>query len=217
MVRAMVYVLALFFWAVSLKAEPILPEVVLHRVEDFYLRTQTLSGAFTQEVYWRKKLEVETSGGRFWFSKPDLLRWEYDYPEKLVIVSDGKRVYYYSQPDAQVFVFDPRKAFSRLVLALLSGKARLSQNFRLLSGAPAERGFYFLELKPRGDQSVSRVKLKVELSTGEIREIWSWDPLGNLTHLVLKDLRINPRIDPQRFVFRIPRGVEVIQEKEGGS
>ena len=216
MVRVMVYVLVLCLWVANLKAEPLSPETVLNRVENFYRRVTSLSGSFSQEVYWRKGYEVEASGGKFWFCKPNLLRWEYRYPEKLLIVSDGKKVYFYSGEDQQVLILSPKKAFSRIVLGLLSGKAELARRFEILFGSPEENGFYFLELRPREDESISRIKLKVRAESGEIREIWYWDPLGNVTHLALEDLKINPKIDKQKFVFEIPKGVEIVEETQGG-
>jgi len=216
LVRVTVFVLALCWWTASLRAGTLSPETVLARVEAFYREIRTLSGSFSQEVYWRKGYRVEVSGGKFWFKKTNLLRWEYRYPERILIVSDGRRVYYYSEEDRQVLILSPEKAFSRVMLAVISGKARLSQEFELVSGTPGENGFYFLELKPQNDSSVSRLKLKVRVSTGEIKELWFWDPLGNLTHMTLENLRINPKIDKTRFAFRIPKGVEVIDETRRG-
>ncbi len=217
MARVTVCVLVLCLWIASLEAESLSPETVLNRVENFYRQVISLSGTFSQEVYWRRGYEVEASGGKFWFCKPDLLRWEYRYPERLLIVSDGKKVYFYSEEDREVLVFPPEKAFSRLVLGLLSGRIEFSRRFKLLSGFPGEEGFYFLELKPRKEESVSRIKLKVRSRNGEIREIWYWDPLGNLTHLALEKIKINPKIDKQKFSFQIPEGVEIIEETQGGS
>ena len=214
MVRVMVYALVVFFWVVSLRAEPISPGMVLYRVEQFYRQIESLSGSFSQEVYWRKKLQVDTSGGKFWFRKPYLLRWEYQYPEKLLIVCDGKKVYYYAEADHQVLIFKPEKVFSKLLLGLLTGKIDPLASFRLLSGTQEGADFYFLELEPQKNIFFSRVKLKVHIPNGEIKEIWSWDVLGNITHVILEDLKINSQIKAQKFIFKIPRGVEVIRQRD---
>ncbi|RUM87061.1 MAG: hypothetical protein DSZ24_07015 [Thermodesulfatator sp.] len=211
----MVCVLVLCWWGASLEAAPS-PEKVLKKVEAFYGRLKALSGNFTQEVYWRRGLSVEASGGSFWFQKPDHLRWEYRYPEKILIVCDGKRVYFYAEVDRQVSIFPVKRAFSRPVLKFLSGSGKLEEDFEILSGELGPNGDYFLELRPREQTQISRLKLRVKVSTGEVREVWYWDLLGNLTHLLLEDLRKNPRLPPKLFTFTPPPGTEIISPTQPG-
>ncbi|QJA06292.1 outer membrane lipoprotein carrier protein LolA [Thermosulfurimonas marina] len=216
MVRAMVCVLVLCWWVASLEAAPT-PQEVLKKVEAFYRGITSVSGSFSQEVYWRKGLTVEASSGRFWFEKPRRLRWEYLSPERLLLVSDGKRVYFYVEADRQVTILSPDKAFSRPVLKLLSGTGDLAQEFEILSGVPEGPEDYLLELKPRHEEQISRLRIRVHLPQGEIREVWYWDPLGNLTHLSLENLCVNPKIKPKLFVFVPPPEVEILDQTQGGS
>jgi len=215
LVRATACVLVLCLWAVSLKAE-ISPETALAKVEAFYRGLDSFYAEFSQEVYWRRGYEVQASGGRFWFRKPNLLRWEYRYPERMLIVSDGRRVYFYSEEDRQVVILSPEKAFSKLVLSFMTSSRDLSRDFVLLSGSTGpDKKFYFLELKPREEDSqVSKIRLKILPSTGEIREIWYWDFLGNLTHLTFENLRFNLKIEENKFSFIPPKDAEILREED---
>lgn len=214
MVRVMVCVLVLCWWAVSSLAEEPPPETVLTRVEAFYQELKSFYAEFNQEVYWRRGYEVQASGGRIWFKRPNRLRWEYRYPERMLIVSDGQKVYFYSEEDRQVIILSLEKAFSRMVIGLMTGRHRLKRDFVLLSGKPETNGEgYFLELKPREEKGqVSRIRLKVLPKTGEIKEIWYWDFLGNLTHLTFEKVQFNLKIEDKKFSFTPPKDAEIIKE-----
>ncbi len=203
--------LVLCWWAGNLRAES--PEEILNRVETFYRKLESLEASFLQEVYWRQGQRVQASGGRIWFCKPDRLRWEYRYPERLLIVSDGQKVYFYLEEDRQVLVYPVEKAFTSFIWQFFAGKLQLSRYFEVLS-LKKEDHTYLLELLPREKQGqVSRVKIRIKWPSGEIQEIWSWDFLGNLTHLTFKNTRLNLKMEENLFTFKPPEGVEILREE----
>ncbi len=196
------------------KGPSLKPQEVWLRVEGFYQKIESFYLEFSQEVYWRRGYEVEASGGKIWFKKPHFLRWEYRYPEKLLILSDGQKVYFYSPEDQQVTIFSLKRAFSKTLLRLLSGQTRLQEEFQLIDGRPARKG-YLLELKPRSDQDlVSKVRLLVVPESGKILEIWYWDTLGNLTHILFEKSEFNLKIEKSKFTFRPPDAVEIVKEED---
>lgn len=70
-----------------------------------------------------------------------------------------------------------------------------------------------MELKPREEKGqISRIRLKVLPKTGEIKEIWYWDFLGNLTHLTFEKVQFNLKIEDKKFSFTPPKDAEIIKE-----
>ncbi len=190
---------------------------IARKVQTLYEGTKSFVADFEQEVYWRRGQEIRLSKGKVWFKKPGLMRWEYTWPEPMLIVCDGRLVYVYSQADNQVMVFPSSKALSpKVTLGFMSGKGNLLRDFDIL-GYIEEKDKAALDLRPKiKNAQVERLRLVVDRKSGLIKEIWFWDYLGNLTKIRFQRLRRNVALDNKLFHFTPPKGVEIIRESENG-
>ncbi len=72
------------------------------------------------------------SRGRIWIKGPDKMRWEFQSPEKQILVSDGKTIWYYTPDLNQVMVGKVDDIREARVLVNLMAKLQLKQKgFRL--------------------------------------------------------------------------------------
>ena len=217
MVRRMVFVLVLCWCA--LIADPVRAggeaERVARRIQGFYEATHSFTADFEQEAHWRRGRRVRLSRGKVWFRKPGRMRWEYTWPEPLLVVSDGREVFVYSPRDRQVMVFPGSKALSpRVTLGFMSGRGNLLRDFVLEGAERVAPGVVALTVRPRErNAQVERLRLVAQEESGEIREIWFWDYLGNLTKIRFANLRRNVDLSDDLFRFEPPKGVEVIRER----
>ncbi len=73
-------------------------EKILSRIREKYSRAKAYAGTFTQKTTYADSNETTFGSGRIWIQGPDKMRWEYQLPEKQLLVSDGKTLWYYT-PD----------------------------------------------------------------------------------------------------------------------
>ena len=189
-------------------------EEIAQRVQAYYEATESFSADFEQEVHWKRGSEVRLSRGKVWFKKPGLMRWEYEWPEPLLVVCDGREVFVYSETDQQVMVFPTGKALSpKVTLGFMSGRGNLLRDF-VIQGFEPLKGAVALDIQPKTETpQVEKLRLLVDPETGAIKEIWFWDYLGNLTKIRFRHLQRNVALAKELFVFHPPKGVEIIRER----
>ncbi len=217
MVRQTVYVLVLFWCVLTTKAwaaESSQALVLAHKVQALYQATKSFTADFEQEVFWRRAESMRLSKGKVWFKRPGCMRWEYTWPERYLIVSDGKEVYLYSPADNQVLILPWNRAVSpKVTLGFLTGKGNLLKDFVLLGAEQLGSDLWALDLRPREENpQVERLRLVVK-KDGLIQALWFWDYLGNLTKIRFKHLKRNVRLKDELFIFTPPKGVEIIKEE----
>ncbi|RYZ95284.1 MAG: outer membrane lipoprotein carrier protein LolA, partial [Proteobacteria bacterium] len=76
------------------------PQLSLAKLQGAYKQAASVSADFTQEVYQASLARTKTSKGNLKLSKPGMVRWEISEPEATVMVSDGRKVSYFT-PDAR--------------------------------------------------------------------------------------------------------------------
>ncbi len=214
--RQMVFALALFWCVLSVKVVWALnAQEIAARIQQYYEDTRSFAGEFEQEVHWRRGAEVRLSKGKVYFQRPGLMRWEYSWPEKLLIVVDQLNVYVYSPEEKQVMIFPTGRALSpKVTLGFMTGKGNLLKDFVIVSCEKLPSGLVALTLTPREtNPQVARLTLVADPRTGEIKEIWFWDQLGNLTKIRFLNLKRNITLSPELFRFVPPQGTEIIKER----
>ncbi|NPA24519.1 MAG: outer membrane lipoprotein carrier protein LolA [Deltaproteobacteria bacterium] len=96
-------------------------DAILKRIRQKFNRPEAWSGYFTQTTTYADSDETAVASGRILIQGPDKMRWEYEEPEKQLLVSDGKTVWYYTPDLNQVMtgaVKDIREA--RIIISLLA-------------------------------------------------------------------------------------------------
>ena len=114
-------------------AEKIDTEKILARIREQYRKEQAFSGRFTQQTTYTDTNETTLSMGLIWIQGPDKMRWEYQMPEKQLLVSDGRTLWYHTPDLNQVMigsVKDIREA--RIIINLLSELKKELKGFNLV-------------------------------------------------------------------------------------
>ncbi len=107
-------------------------EKILSRIRQKYSLKEAYAGSFTQKTTYTDSNETTLSTGRIWIQGPDKMRWEYQLPEKQLLVSDGQTLWYYTPDLNQVMVGkikDIKEA--RVIVNLLAKLKSEPKNLRL--------------------------------------------------------------------------------------
>ena len=190
-----------------------LPDVLARSLQQRYQGVRDFSATFVQR-YRGGVLKTETQErGTVSVKKPGLMRWIYTNPERKEFVSDGRKVYFYVPQDKQVIVSDvPPDNQATTPALFLAGKGDISRDFTAVYADTAlQPGTVALKLTPRRQEpEYEYLVVAVDPGTLQIRALVTRDRQGGESTLTFTDLKENRGISDNDFVFRIPRGVDVI-------
>ena len=165
---------------------------------------ETLSGEFEQVTTDSRGKVTESASGRFYYASPDRFRWDYEQPFPQEIVADGEQLWHYDEELEQVTVRE-QPAAAESPLLVLTRPGLLDQFYRVVFS-----GENLIEFEPLDDSmDIERGRLLFE--DGRPHVIALDDSFGQQTRLVLKNLELNPDLDPKRFEFEPPAGVDILE------
>jgi len=193
------------------------PEAV-GRVQAWLDSWSRLSGRFEQRLQSPTLPSTQVETGRFHVAQPDRMRWDYRQPERKLAVTDGVQTWLYVPSDRQVIrgTIDQLKRDSAASM-LLSGALRLEEAF-VIQASSVEDTATWLGLTPRDpSEAIQSIRLQVLTETGQILGFEVVDPAGNRVTWLFDEVRLDPEIDEDLFVFRVPHGVEVQDLEAAGS
>lgn len=179
-------------------------------LERFFNDVHTYSARFQQVVLDEGLNTLQESSGSLSIERPGKFRWDYDTPYKQQIVGDGSKVWVYDVELQQVTVRRMTGALGNTPALLLAGKAGLKRNFDVTDlGHQGKLDWVKLVPKTR-DGGFEDIRIGFE--NGVIRSLELVDGFGQTTRITLHDASENKKIDPKRFAFVPPKGVDVISE-----
>lgn len=192
----------------------------LDRLQQSYKKAASLEAEFEQEVYQASLARTKTSKGTLKLSKPNLVRWEIHEPEASVLVSNGRKVFYYT-PDArgkgkgQVIQKKTSDLEKQPLFRILTGASPLQKEFKVLKQeeqpgvAEGEKWTQLTlkPLKPMGD--ILQVLLRVD-GKYLIQELITENETGNKTKITLQNQVLGAKLPPALFEFKPPADTEVL-------
>ena len=206
---------------------------VIAALEQGYNSLADIQANFTQRTVISSMKREESARGELFIKKAagnsTMFRFDYVKPRQL-IVSDGKKAWYYLPENRQVMVSDLEALFAGtngIALNYLTGMGHISRDFSITFAGDGrdKKGDYVLDLVPRKpSQAIAKLRLTVAASVVDrFRESGRPEPVfpvvssvvddqfGNRTFIELSHVRVNQGIANSRFNFKIPKGVEIIK------
>jgi outer membrane lipoprotein carrier protein len=197
------------------------PQLSLAKLQSTYKQAGSVEADFTQEVYQASLARTKTSKGSLKLSKPGLVRWEIAEPEASVMVSDGRKVSYFT-PDArgkgkgQVIERKAAELERQPIFRILTGSAPLDKEFEVqkqeqVPGVLPEAKVFQVSLKPKGAMGdLSLAKIRVN-SKYLIEELILENVNGNTTKITLQNQALGAKLPGALFQFKAPPGTEVVK------
>lgn len=179
-------------------------------LKNFYEKTQALRADFHQIVSDKKGQKIQDVYGQMQLKRPNKFRWDYNKPFEQQIISDGKQVWLYDTELAQVTVRELSKALGASPAALLAGEDGLDKNFKLVSAYRKDK-LDWVSANPK-DKDSGFDNISLGFKDDVLQEMIMLDSFGHLTKIVFTNLEANPVIDAKTFLFKPPKGVDVVGE-----
>ena len=179
-------------------------------IEDFLSSVMTISGRFEQQLIDADDNVIEESAGTLDISRPGRFRWSYAEPYAQELIADGVNIWSYDVDLDQVTVKPQADALGSTPALLLGGSTDVLEDFNYL-GSFEERGTTWVLMKPKDTDSGFN-KVELGFTDGELTRMLFGDNLEQTTLIALVDVTYNEPIDPGRFDFTPPDGVDVVGE-----
>jgi outer membrane lipoprotein carrier protein len=197
-----------------LAGQPPDPAALAARIQARYATIKDFEGEFVQTYEGGVLRTKTTESGTLAIKQPGLFRFVYTRPERKEFVSDGTQIYTYLVADKQVIVSPAPAAGEATTPALfLAGRANIARDFTPSAVAlpSALPDLVTLKLEPRTpDADYQWFAIGVDAATLQIRHLVAMDRQGGRSAFTFSNLKENRGISDNTFRFRIPRGVDVV-------
>jgi outer membrane lipoprotein carrier protein len=154
--------------------------------------------------------------GHVLVKKPGRMRWQYAAPDEKLFVSDGVKLYSYIPQDKQVYVGTvPSDDRATTPVLFLAGKGNLLRDFTtslvqpLLGMPPGTRALKLMPISPQRDYDWLIIEVAPDL---QLRGLVTLDAQGGESSFSFTHLKENVGLTDKDFVFKMPRGVDVVTE-----
>ena len=183
----------------------------LMSLDRFYRDVKTFHARFEQQVFDEQRSLVDREKGEVWISRPGRFRWNYAPPDPQEIVGDGKNLWIHDVELEQVTVRGQAEALGRTPAILLAGEGGYEDAYEARDGG-RRGGLDWVILRPREEES-GFTEVRVGFLGRVLSVMELIDSLGQTTRIHFSEVAENRPIDPDRFRFQPPAGVDVIDER----
>jgi len=190
------------------------PVALAAKVQQRYNGIKDIQADFVQTYEGGVLRTKTTERGTVSIKRPGKLRFLYTKPEKKEFVSDGVRLYAHMVADKQVIVSPaPGPDQGDIPAMFLAGQSDLARDytptFTQLPGAAP--GLLTLQLVPKKKSAeYENIGIGVDAKTLQIQFLTAVDTQGGRSSFAFSNLKENQGLSDKEFVFRIPRGVDVV-------
>jgi outer membrane lipoprotein carrier protein len=193
-------------------------EQILDRVEAQYTN-KSFKAEFAQESTLKAMDITDFAAGMMYVRYPGMMRWEYEKPEKQVIITDAKKLWIYRPADNQVMTGSAPAFFSDgKGASFLSDIKLVRQKFKISLGQSKDAFFYELILQPiEQTLDVTDIRISVTKNTFTVIRIITYNSYGDQNRIELINHKFNVDLDDQLFSFDIPPGTDVLRIDEQGT
>ena len=183
----------------------------VENIQRRYESIRSFQAEFTQELVVAASREREERRGVLFFRHPGLIRWETVSPERELLIVSPEVVWNYFEDEEVAYRYATEDVLgSATVLRILSGQARLDEEFLTEEDLSEESASKVIRLRPRNPEpSLVEAKVWVDPETFVLEQILAMDFYGNTNQVTLHDLQLDPDLDPGLFEFTPPEGVAV--------
>ncbi|MGD8611341.1 MAG: outer membrane lipoprotein carrier protein LolA [Desulfobacterales bacterium] len=191
---------------------------ILERVENKYANSK-FSADFIQKSTIKAMDITDMAKGKVYIKYPGMMRWEYEKPDRQIIITDADKLWIYRPADNQVLTGTAPTFFrDGKGASFLSDIRVIRQKFDIsLEQGPAEESdlFYHLKLIPlEKTLDISEIRLLVSRQTYNVLQIVTLNFYGDETRIDLLNFVFDANLDDSLFSFKIPPGVDVLQIDE---
>ena len=188
---------------------------ILEGMEKKYANS-SFSARFLQQSTIKAMELTDSASGRVYISHPGKMRWEYEQPDRQIIITDGYKLWIYRPDDNQVMTGRAPEFFrDGKGASFLSDIKLLREKFDIVLLEEEKSLFHELKLTPRQkNMDVASIRLSVSISTSTVMRVATYNSYGDETRIDLLNSEFDKVLSEDLFSFEIPEGVDVLKIDE---
>lgn len=171
-------------------------QATINRVQDYLSGLTTIVSDFTQVAP-----DGTLTSGKFYLQRPGKMRWQYNPPTPILMVSNGSELVYYDY-DLQQVSYIPLD--STLIGFLAQNKIQFGGKVGVIRYSESGDAIR-IEVAQRDKPGDGRLMLEFSDHPLLIRNMVITDSTHQITTVSLNNARFGTKLDPEMFVFRDPR------------
>lgn len=210
-------------------SEPETSVEVAKRLQDYYSKVMSLSFSFIQTTRGQMIGRPKTGKGNGIFARTDSgekMRWNYNSPDRQVLISDGKTISMYFEELNQMIIAPVDRGQADLLFSFFAGQGPLENSFTILDSEPSlaaeaegsSTDLKVIDLVPKNpDSQITIIHLYVTAES-LIRRIEFIDHFDTRTTINISNISVDP-FQPEKqgeierlFSFTPPEGTEIIRQ-----
>lgn len=184
---------------------------IIDRVENQYDVPGFTAGFFQLSTIKAMDISDEATG-KIFVKRPGKMRWEYEKPERQMIITNGQRLWVYRPEDNQVMLGKSPAFFSDGKGAgFLADIKVLRRKFNITQAISDDNLLYALKLQPiESSADLSEIYLYISKKTFEVKTVVTYNVYGDETRIDLINSLFDRIPDDALFTFTIPEGTDVL-------
>ena len=196
-------------------APPPALEYIIKRVEKRYA-VSGFTARFIQTSTLKAMQITETAHGRLSAKRPGMMRWDYEKPDRQLVITDGKKLWIYRPDDSQVMVGKAPSFFGEGKGAgFLSDIRDVRKNFEIAFDGMSKDSNYVLKLVPKKKTyDISRIYLLISPDTFDVVQVVTYNSYEDETRIELINYEYKENLADSLFKFEIPEGVDIVRMDE---
>ena len=171
-------------------------QATITRLENYLSGLSTITSDFTQVAP-----DGSLTGGKFFLKRPGKMRWQYNPPTPILMVSDGRELVFYDYELQQVTHIP---LDSTLIGFLAKEKISFSGELGIRDFSQ-NRGAIRITVAQREKPGEGELTLEFTDKPLSIRNFVIRDTTGQTTTVSLGNARFGQALDKELFIFRDPR------------
>ena len=184
---------------------------VIEGVESAYKDVQTLRADFVQITRSKAMGDETKQKGKVSLKRPKMMRWGFTQPAGKMFVTNGEKMWVWSQPENQVIISSGMGGNGSGMSQLLNDLNNLGKLFDVkLLPNEGKSGSVYLSLKPKQDAGFQSLKLQLAEKTYMVQSVVMVDAFGNEVDLRFNQVRTNVSLPDSDFSFEVPKGAPVL-------
>lgn len=166
----------------------------------------TMKANFQQTLYGEQDKVLQRSFGSVTIQRPGKFRWQIKKPNRQLLITDGKNLWIYDHDLAQVIVEKIKNGIGNTPASLLSGSSKNVLDYFHVGF----KNDWFV-LTPKNKNNIFQ-RVQLYFQKNKLLKMELIDNLGQKSVLRFSSIMMNKKLNLRTFVFRPPKGVDVINQ-----
>ncbi len=178
------------------------------QLREFLAETQAFTAFFQQTVLTVEGELLSTGRGKVSILRPAHMRWKYEAPDVLELVSDGLNFWSYDATLEQATVMPLKQVMAETPLAFLLNQKPLEETFEVMEATHVD-GVEWASLRLR-EAATSPAMIEIGFVDGTLHALRFTDQFEQVVQIRFELMDTNPALAPEDFAYQPVPGTDIL-------